>query len=481
MVRIALAACLILLIGFAQEESVGAQDVARLQAGVVRVSSARPGTGFIVHLESDAAYILTAAHVVAGDPNPKVEFFTNKHVLVPAEILPGAEGGDEMRGLALLVVRGKKNLPTGVTALPLDRTRSFSAGDEIIVVGFPRSAGPWHVIKGNIGSSQASDIFFSPSVDTGNSGGPIIRQGKVIGIVMATESSGRGLTADRVQAYIGGFEIMSHESTSAASMATESSPPPATTAKPEPRQVTQDREITGKDGAPMVLIPAGEFWMGSPDGEGDKDEHPRHRVSLDAYSMDKFEVTVSRYAKFLQLTGRRDPQYWNQVNTSKHSNLPVVGVDWHDAEAYCQWAGKRLPTEAEWEKAARGTDGRTYPWGNGQPTPKLANFNNKMYVKNAYDERLAPVDSYETGTSPYGIHHMAGNVWEWTADWYGDQYYAKNPPKNPQGPSKGDSKVIRGGSWDIEPGDVRSAVRLWFSPAYWNFLIGFRCAQDRPN
>lgn len=176
MVRIALAACLILLIGFAQEESIGAQDVKSLHAGVVRVSSARPGTGFIIHLESDAAYILTAAHVVAGNPNPKVEFFTNKHVLVPAEILPGAEGGDEMRGLALLVVRGKENLPTGVTMLPLDGTRRFSAGDEIIVVGFPRSAGPWHVIKGNIGSSQANDIFFSPSVDTGNSGGPIIRQ-----------------------------------------------------------------------------------------------------------------------------------------------------------------------------------------------------------------------------------------------------------------------------------------------------------------
>ena len=194
---------------------------------------------------------------------------------------------------------------------------------------------------------------------------------------------------------------------------TSDTPPAQTTVKSQPDQ-------SQKDGAQMVLIPTGEFWMGSPDGEGDKDEHPRHRVSLDAYSMDKFEVTVSRYAKFLQSTGRRDPDYWDQVNISKHSNLPVVGVDWHDAEAYCQWAGKRLPTEAAWEKAARGTDGRTYPWGNGQPTPRLANFN-KEYVANFYDERLAPVDSYEAGNSPYRLHHMAGNVWEWTADWSGEQ------------------------------------------------------------
>jgi formylglycine-generating enzyme required for sulfatase activity len=116
-----------------------------------------------------------------------------------------------------------------------------------------------------------------------------------------------------------------------------------------------------KDGAPMVLIPAGEFQMGSPDGEGDADEHPQHRVSLDAYAIDKFEVTTSRYATFFQETKRAAPDYWSELALAQHGRKPVVGVAWNDATAYCSWAGKRLPTEAEWEKAARGTDQRLYP------------------------------------------------------------------------------------------------------------------------
>jgi formylglycine-generating enzyme required for sulfatase activity len=241
--------------------------------------------------------------------------------------------------------------------------------------------------------------------------------------------------------------------------------------------MTQDREIIGKDGAPMALIPAGEFWMGSPDSEGNIDEHPRHRVYVDAYSMDRFEVTVSRYEKFMQSTGRQAPEYWDQVKTGKHSDLPVVGVDWHDAEAYCRWAGKRLPTEAEWEKAARGTDERTYPWGNEPPTTSLANFE-RGYANNAYDERLASVDSYEAGKSPYGLHHMAGNVWEWTYDWYEEPFFAKSPQRNPKGPSSGQYRMRRGGSWFYEPHFVRSAHRSRETPTLRYPDMGFRCAQD---
>jgi formylglycine-generating enzyme required for sulfatase activity len=336
------------------------------------------------------------------------------------------------------------------------------------------------VIKGNIGSTQASEIFFSPIVDTGNSGGPIIRKGKVIGIVMATDSSGRGLTVDRVQAYIGGFGITAQDRTSSAAMATESSPPPATTTKLGPQHMVQGREVTGKDGALMVLIPAGEFWMGSPDNEGQEDEHQRHRVYLESYFMDRFEETVSRYAEFLRSTDRQAPDYWDQVNTSQHGNLPVVGVDWHDAEAYCLWAGKRLPTEAEWEKAARGTDGRTYPWGNEQPTPMLANFGKQYERGNPYNESLAPVDSYEAGKSPYGLHNMAGNVWEWTADWYDGHFYTQSPQRNPKGRPSGTDKVIRGGSWFHIPADLRSTNRFRVIPTKRYNSIGFRCAQDSP-
>ena len=230
------------------------------------------------------------------------------------------------------------------------------------------------------------------------------------------------------------------------------------------------------------MIPAGEFLMGSPDDEGGKNEHPRHRVYLDAYDMDRFEVTVSRYAEFLQSTGREAPRDWAKVKIGKHSNLPVVGVSWNDAETYCRWAGKRLPTEAEWEKAARGTDGRTYPWGNEEPTPRLANFGKgSTIIENVYDKFLAPVDSDEAGNSPHGIHHMAGNVSEWTADWYDQDVYAKSPRRNPTGSTNDTGvKVPRGGSWLDAPGDVRSAHRIWATPATRVDHLEFRCALDNP-
>lgn len=401
---------------------------------------------------------------------------------VTAEVL-GLEGGDEVRGLALLVVKGSEGIPKGLTSLSLAGEVRLTGGEDIVVIGFPRNAGPWAVIKGNISSRIGRDIYFSPSVESGHSGGPIVQGGKVVGVVGSeSQSVGRGVTVGSVEDYIEGFGITAQESTGRSSFVpTVPSPPPvATRAKPEPQSMTQDRQITGKDGAPMVLIPSGEFWMGSPDGEGEKDEYPRHQVSLDAFYMDKFEVTVSRYAEFVGSTNRSQPEYWDQVDSRKHGNLPVVGVNWQDAGAYCGWAGKRLPTEAEWEKAARGTDGRTYPWGDEPPTGRLANFG-KGFMAHAYDERLAPVESYEAGKSPYGLHHMAGNVWEWVADWYGENYYKNSPARNPKGPSSGELRVLRGGSWTNGPVNVRSATRYRYTPTSRIANIGFRCAQDRPN
>jgi formylglycine-generating enzyme required for sulfatase activity len=453
--------------GLIHPSGIGAQDVARLQSGVVKLTAKPPqgtanvGTGFIVRVDKEAAYIVTAAHVVAGDQHPRVEFFTKRNLPVTAEVL-GLEGDDEVRGLALLVVRGTENLPRGIMALSLATTARLSGGEDILLIGFPRNAGPWAIVKGNISSRQGRDIFFSPSIDSGHSGGPIFQGGKVVALVGAgSQSVGRGVTVRSVQDYIEGFGIAAQESTnsSSSSMASAPSPlPPAATAKPESQPTAHAREITGKDGAPMALIPAGEFWMGSPDGEGDRDEHPRHQVYLDAFFMDKFEVTVQRYADFIRADIRWKPEGWDKVVSGKHRNLPVVGVEWWDAKTYCEWVGKRLPTEAEWEKAARGTDGRTYPWGNEQPTAKLANFG-KKFTSNAYDERLAWADSYEAGKSPYGLHHMAGNVWEWTADWYDENYYDKSPGRNPKGPASGEYRVLRGGSWLNGPHNVRSALR----------------------
>jgi len=223
----------------------------------------------------------------------------------------------------------------------------------------------------------------------------------------------------------------------------------------------------------MAVVPAGEFMMGS--SAGDSDEQPAHRVYVDAFSMDKYEVTVGQYAAFLQVTGGDPPSEWNTMNQSSYQKRPVANVDWADAAAYCRWAGKRLPTEAEWEKAARGTDGRLYPWGNDPPTPLHANYGKTG--SNGHGA-LAPVGTLEDGKSPYGIYDMAGNVWEWVSDWYDQDYYKNSPSQNPTGPSSGESKVLRGGSWGSDPQHLRSALRYLHRSAHRHKDYGFRCAKS---
>ena len=246
--------------------------------------------------------------------------------------------------------------------------------------------------------------------------------------------------------------------------------------------------ITGKDGAPMVLIPAGEFTMGGDkDKAGEGNNYPAHSVYLDAYYLDQYEVTTSLYATFFQETKRPAPKYWSEQVLNEHGNKPVVGVNWNDAVAYCSWADKRLPTDAEWEKAARGTDQRLYPWGNASPSGKLANYNPNfkyLFSSVAGYAPLTDVGSFEKGKSPFGAYDMAGNVTEWVVDWYhryGRNYDDKSPPRNPKGPSSGEFRVLRGGSWLSRPDDVLSARQDAYPPTGLHSYIGFRCAQDRPN
>jgi sulfatase modifying factor 1 len=241
-------------------------------------------------------------------------------------------------------------------------------------------------------------------------------------------------------------------------------------------------EITDSKGAEMVLIPAGTFKMGCNEGAGCVG--PAHVVELDDYYIDKFEVTNAQYLKC-----ELDQQCEQPKNTRNYDNLnfsdhPVVFVNWNMAANFCAWRGARLPTESEWEKAARGIDLYDYPWGN-RFDGNLLNFcdinctrteANRSYNDN--HDNTAPVGIYEGGESPYGVYDMAGNVQEWAADWYNKEYYAISPGKNPTGPESGTYRVLRGGSWLSNLDDVRTYVRAFLSPTASYNYVGFRCAKS---
>ena len=233
------------------------------------------------------------------------------------------------------------------------------------------------------------------------------------------------------------------------------------------------------DPVPMVVIPAGEFLMGNPEGKGRADEWPQRSVYLDAFAIDQVEVTNERYMAFVAATGHRNPPnpYGTGPLTSIQGieQLPVVQTTWYDAKAYCGWAKKRLPTEAEWEKAARGTDGRRFPWGNEIPNSKRANFDREW----ADEKTLSPVGSLPEGDSPYGVKDMAGNAREWVSDWYDPDYYRHAPVKNPQGPDKkGVVRSIRGGSWHSPLADITASSRGRGGFALQTHGTGFRCARN---
>ncbi|GKS57600.1 sulfatase modifying factor 2 [Nitrospira sp.] len=227
--------------------------------------------------------------------------------------------------------------------------------------------------------------------------------------------------------------------------------------------------------APMVAVPAGSFVMGRDGREALEDERPGHEVWLDAFEIDQHEVTTAQYAAFLHETAQPPPVLWETVDLTRHGAKPVVGVSWEDASLFCAWAGKQLPSEAQWEKAARGTDGRRYPWGNSAPTSKRANF--ALGARFSYDLVLFPVGRFPSGASPYGAQDMAGSVWEWVRDWYDGAYYATSPSRNPTGPEGGQFKVLRGGSWSDLPKYLLAYSRFKLPPSTRNSFTGFRCAK----
>jgi TatA/E family protein of Tat protein translocase len=244
--------------------------------------------------------------------------------------------------------------------------------------------------------------------------------------------------------------------------------------RPEPPSLFAPHIKRGRDGKRMILIPAGEFWRGTSDAdilemrvrfvwepELFEDEKPQRKIYLDAYYIDETPVTNEEYKRFVDATGHRVPYGWNEnwrTFPEGKGAHPVVNVNWDDANAYARWAGKRLPTEAEWEKAARGTDGRRYPWGNEFDSSRCNSWESGIHT-------TTPVGRYSPrGDSPYGVKDMAGNVWEWCADWYDENYYKNSPKENPKGPASGRYRVLRGGSWNFGSNDVRAASRNYYDP-----------------
>ncbi len=284
--------------------------------------------------------------------------------------------------------------------------------------------------------------------------------------------------------------------------------------------------IAPRDGMTQVFVPAGEFLMGSSSADIDavvqdrvgytrdsfKNETPQHKVYLDAFWIDKYEVTNDMFARFVAETayktdaekagggivldlGSREWKIakgadWRHprgpsTDINGLGNHPVVQMSLNDGRAYCKWVGRRLPTEAEWEKAARGTDGRMYPWGNQPPSGRLLNFGDRnAYISTANlgeDDGYAftsPVGSFPDGASPYGAMDMAGNAWERVADWYDEAYYAHSPARNPAGPSSSDYVIMRGGSWSSPAKYLRAAFRYRYLIANRSSGIGFRCASS---
>lgn len=243
----------------------------------------------------------------------------------------------------------------------------------------------------------------------------------------------------------------------------------------------------------MILIPEGPFTMGfaieNENNWGDMDEEPVHRVNLSAYWIDKYEVTSSSFSKFLNENKKEADQFIEitpavTVKLEKdvykpRQNLekfPVNRVSWFGADAYCRWKGKRLPTEAEWEKAARGTDQRIFPWGNEFPDNSRATYRRKFKEKGF--QVMETVDGMISGISPYGVHHMAGNVWEWVSDWFDAAIYQDDNRIDPKGPKSGISKVLRGGNWYYKAYYMRTTYRFNEKPDIFKVWQGFRCARN---
>ena len=455
-----------------------AQNIDTLRSGIVKLVSTvdgkqKTGTGFVVRHVPGSTLIVTAAHVVEGDKFPQVEFYTLRNTLIKAEVLE-MEGGDP-RGIALLRIRDGAQVPQGVTVLPFASLDEVQDGEDLITIGFPREGGLWAVLKANLASRHGRDLRLSGTFDEGSSGAPILKNGKIAGLMTSMDRFGHAIPAEIVVMTLKGWGVVLGENQQSSSVSnTQASQSGMNkSAAPEARQPNETRLPFEPE---MVRISPGKFLMGSADSA---DEKPQHEVIIAyAFEIGKYEVTFDEYDAFANATKRQLPSdsAWGR------GKRPVINVSFNDAQAYVQWlsnkTGKqyRLPSEAEWEYAARAGTQTAYWWGNdiGKNNAVCDGCGSQWDNKHT-----APVGSFKPNA--FGLYDTAGNVWEWTQDCWHKNYH--NAPNNGSVWMDANGgvcvrRVVRGGSWGDYPQGLRSAYRYWGNSVGALNVLGFRIARD---
>jgi len=405
----------------------------------------------------------------------------------------------------------KREYPWGNEVPDYDRANyDLSIGDTTSVGSYSSGASPYGAmdLAGNVGewvqdgfAPYSLEKVYNP-IGTFNTPYRAIRGGNYFDLPSDIRSAYRFYGEPNLSGYDIGFRCTLPAETSELSkskvyqgnFANLPEPTPISPApSPTPTFQPTPTSFINQAGVEMVFVPAGSFMMGSEDGL--ENEKPIHEVYLDAFYIDKYEVSNAQYEKCVNAgscsipNDAREYTYTdsNYYGNSDFADYPVILVTWYNARDYCTWAGGQLPTEAQWEKAARG-DGieRSYPWGDGV-AGNLANFcdSNCEFEQRNIDVNdgfvdTAPVGSYPAGASPYGAMDMAGNVWEWVSDFYQEDYYSNSPTSNPTGPSNGDYKVVRGGGWVDNMADLQSVRRVYGPHWIGVEVFGFRCVTPAP-
>jgi len=442
------------------------------QAGIAQVAAKdrSPGTGFVVSLRGGRAYLVTLAHVVAGDPSPSVVFVADPDKNpYRAQVLDVGEGTDP-RALALLQVQ---NPPAGVQAIAPATDTAIVPGREVVAAGFPSAIGRFSVLRANVVTVKGLDLYLSPVTLEGYSGGPVLMEGRIVGMVFGRlEDYGGAIPVAIVGQYLRGHEITWGAET--VKRTPETPPAPVKPAEVVLRAGTV--RINPNDGQPYVWIPPGEFLMGCSPGDQEcyDDEKPPRRVRLTrGFWLGQTEVSVGAYKQYAAKMGISSPSEPVLGSTKLNPDWsdpeqPMVMISWQAAKSYCEsWARGRLPTEAEWEYAARaGTTGARY----GELDAIGWHANNSGGAIRRVKQKQP---------NAWGLYDTLGSVNEWAADWYEQTYYSTGPAVDPQGPADGQVRVPRGGSWYNPPRFLRLSARPKSVPDRRNPGLGVRCACDR--